>query len=208
MSEDGDTLLTVQEFAFQPEIDKHPSQLYGWMKKGLPVVIQDGKKYIPFKAGLAWIHGREGKIREEKSEQTKLRSDLQPGVWLCWDRGNNLGPAYGLLQHFTNGLAVISVEYRTVPVYFSRADLERDLKFGRVRFVHPTEVAAFLLHEVARLDFLAHMVAGPEKARALKDAVLAAEILPPDFVERFKENRYRPAKLWPADEELIEGGEK
>lgn len=203
-----DTLLTVREFASQPEVDKHPSQLYGWMKKGLPVVVVDGTKHIPFEAGLEWIQDRTKQTRSEKIERASVRSDLQPGTWLRWSRGNNLGPAYGLLQEIAGTLAVISVEYRSTPVYFPMDNLERDVRNGAVTLVHPTEIASFLLHQVSRLDFLVHLLAGHDKAKEIKNAILSTGVLPLDFVERYRENRHRPDKLWPASEELMKGADR
>jgi hypothetical protein len=212
-----ETYLTIAEFATQPEVDKHPSQIYGWLKRGLPVKEIDGKKHIPFEAGLDWVRARAEMSARKKRELAISIVDrpsvgtsrafipvVEPGTFLRWSRGTDQGPAYGLVQYETNSLLCIAVEYRAAPVYLSKAGVERDIAKGVVNVVHPTEVISFLLTELARLDFLAHIRLGVEEARKLKRIILSSNVVDPDLVERFRENYLRSPKGWPKDEDLEE----
>jgi len=212
----SDTLLSVQEFASQLEVDKHASQIYGWMKRGLPFELVDGKKRIPFEKGLAWIQERAAKTRKEKLEtrvvEGRLGKDLhvpgvKPGTFLRWNRGNNLGPAYALVQKKLDGLVQLSVDYRPTPVYLDFKELLRDISKSVVTVVHVTEVTTFLLAQLSRLDFLTRLVVSNDEAEVLLNAIEQSNPLPADYIERMRFDRRRRNIAWPnevqgeADEE-------
>lgn len=207
---DNNDLLTVQEFASQLEVDKHPSQIYGWTKKGLPFEVVRGKKYIPFVRGLAWIEERKTQSRKTKIQTSIVGGipgtkqafvpKIKPGDFLRWDRGNMLGPAYALVQKHDGTLLHLSAEYWPVTIYFSYKDTLRDIATGKVVVVSALEVRNFVLEQLARLDFLAHLVAGPEKAAQLRRVIDEAEILEKDFIRVMNHNRKRKPIAWPSQQ--------
>lgn len=210
MSDNSD-LLTVQEFAYQIEVEKHPSQIYGWMKKGLPFEVVKGKKYIPFTRGLAWIEERKTQSRKTKvqssivdgipgTKQQTFAPRIKPGDFLRWDRGNKLGPAYALVQKHEGQLLHLSAEYWPVTVYFSYKDTLRDIATGKVVVVSAVEVRNFVLEQLSRLDFLTHLVVGPEKAAELKRIIDDARILPDNFIKVMNHNRRRKPIAWPSQQ--------
>lgn len=203
---DDDALLSVPEFATQPEIDKHPSQVYGWMKRGLPVVVIDGQKRIPWDAGLKWFEEWQAQKGSSQGRPTTTRRKLavEVGQFLRWHRGNRRGPGYGIIRKITGRMVWISAEYRVNPLGWSLDELERNLDDGTVVLVTATEVAAFLVHQFSRLDFLVCMVSGTEKAHKLKDAIYATEVLPPRLFEVYCEEGYREGHRWTGDKWLTD----
>lgn len=211
---DADVWLSVPQFAAQPEVDKHPSQIYGWLKRGLPFEMVDGQKRINFKAGVEWIQERQSMTRQAKVDRartvgvagrgilSKVVADVEAGAYLRWDRQNDLGPAYAMVTGFTGGLVILSVEYRSCPVYFGKEQLLRDISKGVVRIVHPTEVYSFLLQEISRLDFFVHTFVGPEKGREFSLLLRDCELIPLDLAERFHGFSRRPRNAWPGAEAL------
>jgi len=196
--------LTVNQFAAQLEVSKHPSQIYGWMKRGLPFEVRSGKKMIPFDAGVDWMQANVGVKRERKTVQRGvIASKMQKGDYVRWSRGNRLGPAYGLITKISTDVLVLSVEYRSATIVLPRGQFELDLRDGVVRLVTATEVASFILQELARLDFLLHMLFGPEEASKVKDAIHSCGVLPADFIEWWHEYRRRPPNVWPKDDQLL-----
>jgi hypothetical protein len=215
-------MLTVAEFVSQPEIEelaRHASQIYGYIKKGLPCSKEGGTTLIPFDEGYAWLveykktSKRGGKTIKYKvtdgpvSEQrlgrgiNRTADDLSVGDYLRWDRQNKLGPAYGRVYQLLDTLVCVTVEYRTRPVYLSRAQTSHDLKTGEVMIVSQVETDAFLMHQFARLDFLLHMTKGKEAAQRIKEILLKEEIVEPDMTDRFYESEFR---RWPKKEHLQE----
>ncbi len=198
--------LTVNQFAAQLEVSKHPSQIYGWIKRGLPFEVRNGKKMIPFDAGVDWMKTNVGVKRERKreSERSDVRmSKVQKGDYVSWSRGNRMGPAYGLITKITPTLLILSVEYRSTTIVFPREQFEQDLEDGVVKLTNATDVASFILQELARLDFLLHMLFGPEEANKVKDAIHSCGVLPANFIEWWHEYRRRPPNVWPKDDQLI-----
>lgn len=202
--------LTVNQFAAQLEVDKHPSQIYGWMKRGLPFEVRNGKKLIPFDLGVAWMKANIGVKRAREQAPTKRgdviqsrMSRVQKGDYVSWSRGNRMGPAYGLVTKITPSLLVLSVEYRSTTIVLPREQFERDLRDGVVKLTNATDVASFILQELARLDFLLHMVFGPEEAGKVKDAIHSCGVLPANFIEWWHEYRRRPPNVWPKDDQLL-----
>ena len=216
-------MLTVAEFVSQPEIEelaRHASQIYGFIKKGMPCSKEGGTTLIPFDEGFAWLQeykktskrggGKSikykvanGPVSEQRLGRGTSRTadDLHIGDYLRWDRQNKLGPAYGRIYQLLDTLVCVSVEYRTRPVYLSREQTSHDLKTGEVLIVSEVEVDAFLMHQFARLDFLLHMAKGKEAAQNIKELLLKEEIVQPDMTDRFYESEFR---RWPKKEHLQE----
>ena len=216
-------MLTVAEFVSQPEVEelaRHASQIYGFIKKGMPCSKEGGTTLIPFDEGYAWL--QEYKRTSKRARGTTLKykvtngsapeqrlgrgtshtsDDLEVGTYLRWDRGNKLGPAYGRVYKLLDTLVCVTVEYRTRPVYLAREQTSHDLRTGEVIIVSPVEVRAFLLHQFSRLDFLLYMSKGREVAREIKELILEKEVLDPDFVDVFHEAEF---KRWPKEEHLQE----
>jgi hypothetical protein len=208
---EGEVWLSVPQFAAQPEVDKHPSQIYGWLKRGLPFEMQQGQKRIEFSAGLAWIQERQSMSRSAKravaatsgvagrGKISATFADVNKGDYLKWDRQNGLGPAYAMVTGFSDGLAILSVEYRSRPVYFEKGRLLKDISKGLVKIVHPTEVFSFLLEQISRLDFFVHTFVGPEKAKEFSLLVKESGVVPLGLAERFHAFSTRPSAGWPGE---------
>lgn len=214
-------MLTVAEFVSQPEVEelvRHASQIYGYIKKGMPCSKEGGTTLIPFDEALKWLqefkkNAQRGQAIKFKitdasvSEQrlgrgTKRTSDdLEVGTYLRWDRQNKLGPAYGVVAKLLDTLVCVSVEYRTRTVYLSREQTSHDLRTGEVTIVSQVELDAFLLQQLSRLDFLIHLTKGKEVARSVKKILLEEEVVLPDFTDRFHESEFR---RWPKEEHLQE----
>lgn len=214
-------MLTVAEFVSQPEVEelaRHASQIYGYIKKGMPCSKESGTTLIPFDEAFEWLQNYKKSSKRSKvikykvtngpvSEQRLGRGcrytadDLKVGDYLRWDRQNKLGPAYGRVYQLLDTLVCVTVEYRTRPVYLSREQTSRDLKKGDVVVVSEVEINAFLMHQFARLDFLLHMSRGKEVAQEIKELLLKEEVIEPDTTDRFYESEFR---RWPKEEHLQE----
>lgn len=214
-------MLTVAEFVSQPEVEelaKHASQIYGYIKKGMPCSKEGGTTLIPFDEALEWLQDYKrtskrgktikykvtnGSVPEQRLGRGMKRTsdDLEVGTYLRWDRQNKLGPAYGVVAKLLDTLVCVSVEYRARTVYLSREQTSHDLRTGEVTIVSQVELDSFLLQQFSRLDFLLHMTKGKEVAQKIKEILLGEEVVSSDFTDRFHEAEFR---RWPKEEHLQE----
>lgn len=205
INDDEEVWLKVDEFAYQDEVGKKPSQIYQWINKSdFPHRLSDkGTKEVPFYAGLKWIEERKTYTRVYQTKPGPKRFmgyTPKVGDYLKWDRENKLGFAYGRVYKLNKTLACIVVEYRTRPVYLPLDQLRRDVASGVVKVTNEVDVAAFLLQTVARIEFLVAIRHNVAKAHEVKQLLIDMQLVNTDRTERFYEHEFTK---WPKEEDLV-----